>query len=1171
MLTIYKASAGSGKTYNLTGDYIRYLLAEKREDGSYRLVANPRKRQSNILAITFTNKATAEMSARIVKALYDLSRPVDDYINKVTYARMFTEEFGCTPDQLQQAAAAALKSVLFDYSYFNVSTIDAFFQSVLRAFTREVEIPDNFDLDLDSSRIITMGLSDLLNSINQSSDASSLRAVSDEWVVRSLKEFMELKMLDGRSFNLFSSSSRLYSDLAKEFEDLVDEKFRQNINVIREYYSDPKRIVRFRNRIITITNDRLNALKLASADFISAVDESTCNSNFIKRVRQWSNRDVSGKWAGYLDTLLYDPLGIFRAESRRKGIPPEAANAVALLSKAFSAYNQCNSTLKPIVSNILKLGLLGRILEAVDKYCRENNMVLLSETNNILKGLINDDETPFIYEKLGYYINHYLIDEFQDTSAMQWENLKPLILESLSRGEDNLIIGDEKQSIYRFRNAKPELLGKIVAEDVVSNSRWVHATIKSRGVTLADNSNWRSSREVVLFNNTLFHFLPRLLDHVVPGSTPGHAPITDVYRNVIQQIDADRVKSLPSGYVRIEFSDDEEQVYNFIEEQLRRLLGEGRYRPADIAILTRKNNVSAAIIRRLMAAMNRPDNPLPRFSILSNDAMRLGNSEAVKMIVSILKLVNLPEFMEKDEKRDSGVETEKERKLSDAYRRSKLFNRFHYYLHNIPHNDPDTENRVIDAINAAIEFIDKQSVEASVEEYRSLLGRECLTLPGIVERIIARHIPPVLRDEEAIYLVAFQDALIDYTSRFGHDIRKFVKWWDTTGARMCVSSPGDLDAVKVMTIHQSKGLEFPCVIIPYVKPRNSNATDVEWLELDRKALSDEFDIDPDIIPEFTPVEMSGVLGKSDILKPFYTDYIVRNLIDELNVFYVAFTRASRELLFCAVSSEKSDSLLICDNLRHVLPDVTEVSLNDPSSGLSEINRNWVMPLAPHISGSTFSFGKPTVKVEKDKEKKDNEVNRISINHYTLLSPGADTKLSDPDAKPVLRAKVDEVDPFDPANPRHLGDFLHRVMSCVTTPDRLPAVLKRMFYKYRMPLPLRPSITRRLEMALSDPGAARWFSGFKRVVTERSLTCSDGGEIEFYRPDRVVFFDDGHAEVVDYKFVNNLSDDPWTDRKYRKYRDQVMNYADMLSRAKDIPVNGYLWFITDSETRILKVI
>lgn len=1183
MLTIYKASAGSGKTYNLTADYIRFLLARKTEDGSYRLHPKPFRRHSHILAITFTNKATAEMSERIITSLARLSQPADDYLDAVPYARLFTTQFHCSPAELQTASATALRNLLFDYSYFHVSTIDSFFQSVLRVFTREVELPDNFAVDLDNERAISLGLNELLNSINQPSDPSAPDAVEREWLVRWLKEFMESEMLEGRGFNIFSTSSRMFAGMVKSFRNLISETFRRNIDTIRLYYSRPGLIVKFRNRLAAIAAECFNPLCRAARDLLDAVpDPSILQRTLRSHAEDWASGSRKMAWNASLSKYLDDPQKGFLAAAVKNGtVTPRMLDALSAMLRAAAPCLEYESTLAPLASNIFKLGLLGRILDAVDNYCRENNLVLLSETNNILKGLINNDETPFIYEKLGYSLNHYLIDEFQDTSVMQWDNLRPLLLESLSRGEDNLVIGDEKQSIYRFRNADPELLGHIVADDIARNRRWIDSTITSRGQQLADNSNWRSSREIVTFNNTIFHFLPRALDRRIPGGTPGLTPVTDVYRGVIQQLHPDRLKDLPSGYVKIHFlppklkgtpepSDDNARV--FVETELRRLLTDGAYRPADIAILVRSNADAAAVISNLLDAMNRPENPLPRFDILSNDAMTLGSSRAIRLIISILRLVNLPEFMEADSPSAEGMP----KRISEAYRRSKLFNRFNYYLHchrDTPGARPYT---VAEALAAAIAgpaaTPEPPATSADAPEaYRSLLDTACLTLPGVIERVIARHVPRAMADEEAIFISAFQDAVIDYSSRSGHNIRDFLQWWDTAGASIGVSSPADLDAVKVMTIHQSKGLEFPCVILPYEgSGLGTISSRPEWLELDREKLSAAFSIDPDIIPPFAPVTMTPEMAGSDLFAGELHDHIVRESIDELNVNYVAFTRASRELLVCTscpASPDKSSSLGAY--LFNVITAATATALDEPAAGFTPETRRWVIPLAEHLSGRTFTLGSPTVSAAGRPVAPDGSV--IDLDRYSLLGPGSNLNLVDPAAQPVLHAKIDAVNPFDPSEPRCVGSFLHDVLSMVTTPDRLPVALNRMFYKYRIPATMQPAMRRRLEMAIAVPEAARWFSGFRRVITERSMSWKTRGRIETYRPDRIVIFDDGHAEIVDYKFVRDIAPDPWTDHSYRRYRDQVINYTRRLSEARGCDVSGYLWFITDSETQIVKVI
>ncbi|MDE5607572.1 MAG: UvrD-helicase domain-containing protein [Muribaculaceae bacterium] len=1179
MLTIFKASAGSGKTYNLTRDYIRFLLARKTPDG-YRLCDNPHSRHSHILAITFTNKATAEMSERIVKALALLSGMGD---RKSPYESEFVREFRCSPDQLHKAAAQALKDLLFDYTRFNVSTIDAFFQSVLRAFTREVELPDNFNVDLNDDRAITIGLTELFNSINEPAEKGSPRAESNKWLSDWLVDYMKGMMTAGKSFNLFSPTSNMFGGMVKSFSKLINETFKKNIGPIRDYYSNPALIVGLRNRLAEISGNRYQTLRSAIEAFRSTGDFNL-STTFGSNIKKWENGEKVTALNSTLLSIIENPAKAFKA--KEKFTDEAGICAQAVVKAAINCY-EYQHTLAPIADNIFKLGLLGRILTAVDDYCRENNFILLSETNNILKGIINDDETPFIYEKLGFYLNHYLIDEFQDTSAMQWDNLKPLLLESLSRGCDNLVIGDEKQSIYRFRNADPELLGHIVADDITKKEAWAKAEIDTRGETLADNSNWRSSREVITFNNTIFHFLPRRL-----SATFDAPQITDTYRGIIQQIHPVHIPDLKPGYVRIQFlasapkgkkakaetsdGDAPEQMTQqlFIETELRRILTEGKYQPSDIAILVRSNDEAAKIIHNLLEAMNRPDDPLPRIPIMSNDALTLGSSRAVNLIISILRLVNLPEFLEPDFGEDQRF------KPSPAYRRAKLVNRYHYYLHKTV-SDDDGRSRPLTPDEALAEAIRNPDLpDGDQADYASLLDMECLNLPGVIERIIARYIPEQLTDSETIFLSAFQDAVIDFSSRGNHDIRQFLKWWDGGGYRTGVSTPTSLNALKVMTIHQSKGLEFDCVILPIGENYlgSPDTSKPEWVELDTSLIADRFDIRPELLPKFAPLTMSKLMADSDIHRDAFREHVTKLTIDELNVTYVAFTRAVRELLICApIPSKPDESSALGANLYSIISAIDEEALNAPNAGLTDEKRLWTISLNDKLNERVFTLGSPTVKDERQ-EQADSKPGEerpvdIIIDRYNLIDNATRNlrnELSD-EYRPVIKAKTDAVDPFSPSDPRHIGTFLHAVMSLVTTPDRLPSALKRLFYRYRIPEGMRGALRSRLEMALAEPEAARWFDGFSRVITERALTWQRDGEMINRRPDRIVLMPDGSAEIVDYKFVVDLPDDPTTEPKFDVYSRQVATYCRHLAKAKKVRVKGYLWYISDTETRIIQVI
>ncbi len=1192
MLQIYKASAGSGKTFKLTREYIKYLIADKQEDGTYRLKRNFNKVHSHILAITFTNKATNEMTARIIK---DLARLADmvardeeksgeavhgvEATMKSQHADYFIKELSCTPEQLRHACREALTNVLCDFSYFNVSTIDAFFQSVLRIFTREVDIPDNFNIELNNEFAITLGIDELFNSLDYHTISGTPEDVERRWINDWLFQFMQENMQRGGAFNMFSRGSRLYGELIRAFRNIMNEDFKRLVPQLREYFSDRTRIVKFVSSLKKVYDHKRDNLRLGIESFISSYPETgVVNSNFKKALEGIVAKPYIEKLSTTIETVLsskgtkaFTQTGIKKLKLDETDFG-NACEIAMHYKQLFLYYTDFNN----IRRNIYTFGLLSVIMNSLDTYCRENNLVLLSETNNILKGIINDDETPFLYEKLGYYLDHFLIDEFQDTSPMQWENMRPLVMESLSRNNDDLIIGDEKQCIYRFRNSDPLLLGETVGNDAIKRFRR-DDIIDIQGVKLSENNNWRSSPEIVRFNNSLFLALAQIVDNR-SASTGHRLSAVATYGNIVQQIDPKR-DTLP-GYVNIQFApesassdnpetDDEstaelkpsERALENMVAHMRRQLEAG-YRPGDIAVLVRSHTDGEKVISYLFECMNRAVDPLPRFDIISNDAMGLNSCGSIRLIISVLRLVNLPEFMEVDYKaaaRSTGT-PDPEVTMSDAYRRARLVNRFQFYMH-LTHDASGRPYTPAEALEAALRDNSNAGNEpmhdTTVTDMRSLLDMKCLNLPAVVERIIDRFVPESAKVTDNIFLTSFVDLVIEFSQRGNHDISSFLNWWDKVGCRNNIISPADKSALTIITIHQAKGLEYPCVHIPFANSPLFKGDSISWFELDKSEFR-SMEIPDDEIPPALPLTLSTSMSESPLFSERFADIMASMRIDELNVFYVAFTRPTRELIvYSSPTKNKNEGFMNYMKQAIALMTPEQIASDFASAG------SWVEPLASYMDGDSLIIGEPTVPKNKQEEIEDVKPNpyaprRLDVKKYTT-TPEAERAhaCTEPEA----------LDPFDINDSRQLGNFLHAVMSLITDPSRLDYAFRRQCYRYRIDDSTARILRKRIENAMADPRAYRWFNGFSKVITERTISSRG----DFRRPDRIVWLPDGTIEVVDFKFVDDIAPDLLQSRKHAGYVKQIDGYCNTIKGSTHMPVSGYIWYISHEETIPVKIV
>ena len=1188
MLQIYKASAGSGKTYNLTREYIKFLIATKKEDGRYRLRSKRLSDHSRILAITFTNKATGEMTRRIIKELAILAGcPTNDELDRLglkpeqrldstfksPYFKAFIEDedtcLGCTVDELRQASREALTNLLYDFSYFNVSTIDSFFQSVLRMFTREVELPDNYNVELDNKFAISLGVDEMYTSLNYHTIPGTPEDVEQSWVKAWLYEFMKDKMAQGQTFNIFSRSSANYEGLIKELSDITGEEFKKRLPLLRPYFADRARLVKFASAVgELLVESEKEMLSLARQVRDTIPDkEKYLTKNYLNAIKKIADGEPLSSDATIIGAATDIKKAVLKAGL--ENLSPAYQQLCIAAAAAYQRNKLLAQQLSPIRRHVYIFGLISTIMNYIDAYCRDNQLILLDQTNNILHGLINDDETPFIYEKLGYYLDHFLFDEFQDTSSMQWENLKPLLMESLSRGMDNLVIGDEKQCIYRFRSSDPRLLGQQVGMDVASRFG-TPDILQLRGVDIAYNSNWRSSPEIVKFNNTLFVELASQIDNRV-GNRAGVISALSTYTNTIQQIDPAR-KTLP-GYIKVKIGKtpprpkkgDEppaekqpsvtQQALDFMLTELKRQLDAG-YEPRDIAILVRGRKEGQLVISFLLEQMNAAENPLRHFDIISEEAVTLDSSRSIRLVTSVLRLVSLPEFLEADE---IAVAKASGRRvaaggMSDAYRRARLVNRFHFYLH-LTHDDgsPYTAAEAIDAALNDNKDPGVELLESERQSLKSLLDMECLSLPAIVERIIHSFVPDSLKTTENIFLSTYQDAVLDFTKRGNHDIASFLRWWDKTGHNTAITLPPDINAVSLLTIHKAKGLEYPCVHLPFAGGELYKSGSIEWVDFDKSQFA-SIGIDQDIVPDAMPLSITQSMADSPLFGTSCADVIAQSSIDELNVNYVAFTRPTRELIiFVSQTREGTFGKLLTTAFQNL--DDNRID----SFGLTDGSRRWVEPMTDKFNGELLEIGSPTApeRASADCDKSRSYTLDIELTEYETV----------PDQKRLeARTQPDLLEPFNPDSLRHLGTFLHAVMSLVMTPADLDKAMERRAYRYRIKSDLATQLKKRLARALANPDAARWFNDFKRVITERQI--SDRGRDT--RVDRVVWLPDGSVDVVDYKFVEEIPAQLDGNEIHKKYVAQVNGYSRSVKGNTGATVRGYIWYIAPDSDLIVQI-
>ena len=832
--TVYRSSAGSGKTFTLVKEYLKIVL---QDTDAFR----------NILAVTFTNKAAAEMKHRVLHSLEELSDPLIPFSKPLHIAIL--SETGLGEAEIRSNAAEALKKILHHYSDFAIGTIDSFSHRIIRAFAHDFGLPVNFEVELDSGKLIETAVDLLLE-----------KAGDDEPLTALLVGFLENKMEEDKSWaidKILISFSGL----------LLDEESQQHLFKLRSLSAEDfkaiaiflrKKIREFEKSAGDVASKAQNAIRETGLEHQAFANGRYGISWYFEQI-------ANGRFDKIIPSPKISSMVAKDVWHNAKATPAEKSAIDAIRHVLLESYNQLQYIVASypvyvfynlLETSIYPLAVLNSIDRIMQEFKKQNNIIHISEFNTRIASIVLGEPVPFIYERIGEKYNHILIDEFQDTSALQWQNFVPLIENSLASGHFNLVVGDGKQAIYRWRNGDVEQFSALPA---LKGSR-ENPVIKEREEALNRyfqekflNRNFRSRKEIISFNNDFFRFICGFLDE----------SRAKVYSGLNQETDS----AQDGGYIRISFvdkPDDEEAPAGQMPGKTTGIIADCRndgYAWNDIAVLCRKNK-DASLIARTLVEKNIP--------VISGESLLLNYSSHVRLLISLVSYLYNPS----DQIIQAGI-------LNHYCRTEPGYRKFFNDWLNMPSAD-DQRTKSFE------NFISVKTGPYPVGKLKTLPVFDLFI-------ILVRSFCQASANDP--YIQFLLNSVLKFSTEVSSSAPDFLEWWDTQKEKLSVVMPSGYDAVQVMTIHKAKGLQFPVVIYPFASERMEPTRPYLWVDLRDGTVPG---LTAAILPSVSGMEITSYAGQ-------YKEELQKSMLDLVNILYVAMTRPMERLYILPPKPSKSAS------------------------------------------------------------------------------------------------------------------------------------------------------------------------------------------------------------------------------------------------------------------------
>ncbi|WP_348799210.1 UvrD-helicase domain-containing protein [Flavobacterium adhaerens] len=1023
---IYDASAGSGKTYALVKEYLKIILTAQKND-AYR----------NILAITFTNKAVYEMKSRIVGSLSEFAK--DKPSQKAQdLMQDLAGETKLSLIQIKIKSQQIIKHIIHNYAAFDISTIDKFTHKVIRAFAHDLGLPMTFEVTLDTENLLTEAV-----------DAIIAQAGEDETLTKLLVDFTMEKTDDDKSWDIsreiFETGKLVLNENNRNEIVSFHDKSINDFIVVKEKLEQICQDLEIQNA--TLAKTSLDLIDQRGID-----SKSFSRGTFPNHLQSIVDRKFNSKNKKY---FVSEDIAINKSAKDRDAIESIIPDLLKTLSEIYKNFEKLNFY-KAFLKNITPLSLLNTVSSELEKIQKEQNILSISEFNAIIHREIQNQPALFIYERLGERYRHFFIDEFQDTSEMQWHNLIPLIDNALAGQDDSgqkgtlMIVGDPKQSIYRWRGGKAEQFIEL------SKNKTPFSNPDKKLIHL--DKNYRSYSQVIEFNNDFFKLLSNEFTNI---------DYKDLYENHSYQKRNDKV----GGYVNISFlpeceqqNEDEEEALDKSDQYvlatlntIKKVVASG-FEYKDIVILTRRRNEGIAIASYLT------EQGVP---LLSSETLMIQNATEVQLIIHILRYLKNSSDLESKANFLQYLAKNKQNQLP---------------VHDFIAKGMELKDELIFE-----EWLKKCNVELSFEHIRKKSLYEAVEI--IISKFLKSDQKPNNLTSETAYVQYLLDLVLERDVRNQAGISDFLTFWDKNSDKFSIPSPEGTNAVRVMTIHKSKGLEFPVVILPFAdQDYNKGPKDKLWINSENY----EFDLPKVLIDNSRAVEEfgSGALEIYNLKKE-------EVLLDNINVLYVALTRAEEQLYIISQNIKpKKDG---------------EYPANMASFFIKYLIQKgeYVDDKLEYHFGNSKKLSATIEHVDKTKT-----ILAVSV----VLDPKS-IKIAKREALMWGTHQLEAIE---------FGNVVHEILSFVETKKDVDFAIRKAIENGLIAITQKELVLNAVLQIVNHQALQEHFADENKVFNEKTIIQKEGGVI---KPDRVVFNKKEEVFLLDYK----------TGSPNTKYKHQLENY------------------------------